>query len=373
MNVLCDFHHTDLFRSLRALFEKRLGFRFYRPFGQDWWERGYFYHPEPAYGRGCLTQENFHKGQLRDFPAPSHYPHGMDALEWSWISLEEARQKIDVIVATLPANQAAFLKFQRQLRPKARLIRYLGNEEEYPGEEYPNLLCANYKVYRAIKGKYHAVFFHPEFDLALYRWEEPPVLEKPVIRTFLNYIYHGAPQSDRHLYALHKSRLQEKAFFYTHGLGTPPPGMSLEPGTPLWPRIRELYGADFRMPDLLTNDGEPAAHDEISALMRATNIAWHVKTADGYGYAIHQLYACGRPVICRRDNYEGKTAGLLLKDGETCVMLDGDTDQDIRKILYYLEPARNRRMCWKARKIFEKTVSFDEEAEKIRRFMETLR
>src|SRR3990167_4326943 len=147
MDVLCDFHHTDLFRSLRRLFEKRLGFRFYRPLGKDWWEHGYYYHPEPVYGRGCLTKASFHRGHLRDYDSngPSHYPHGPDWREWSWITLEEASEKIDLVISTHPSNELAFRRFCVERRPMAKSIRYIGNEGEYPSEYSQNLLCSNLK------------------------------------------------------------------------------------------------------------------------------------------------------------------------------------------------------------------------------------
>lgn len=375
MNVLCDFHHTDLFRSLRSLFEKRLGGRLYRPLGQDWWERGFYHHPEPIYGQGCLTKAAFHRGHLRDYDTegPSHYPHGKDSLEWSWITLDEASHKIDLVVSTYPSNVKAFGRFVRECRPGARLIQYLGNEGEYPAAETRNALCANRKVYEEIKKRTHAVFFHPEIDLSLYRWTPPPAWDRPVVRTFLNFIYHNAPQSDKPLYRAFKARLAERAYFFTHGLGTPPPGEDLPPGTPLWSYLYGKYGQDFRMPDLTRSDGEPESHEEIARLMQQTNLAWHVKTADGYGYALHQLYASGRPVICQRANYAGKTGGLLLEDKKTCVMIDGNIDKDTEKIFYFLEPDRNRKMCEAARRIFEKRVSFEKEARAVKKFLEVLR
>ncbi len=375
MNVLCDFHHTDLFRSFRTLFENRLGMKLFRPIGEDWWEKGYYHHPEPVYGRGCLSKESFHRGHLRDYDSsgPSHYPHGSDWKEWSWITLAEASEKIDIIVSTHPANERAYAKFQKEARPRAERIRYIGNEGEEPSEISKNLLCSNLIAHQASKKKYHSLFFHPEFDTALYSWSEPPRWEKPVIRTFLNYIYHNAPQSDKPLYQKHRAALISKYYFFTHGLGTPPPGVDLPPGDPLWSYLLEKNGAGYRMPDLIRSDGEPETHEEISALMKQTNLAWHVKNADGYGYALHQLYACGRPVICRREDYRGKTGALLLQDKKTCVMLDGNERDDIRKIERFLEPDENARMCRRAHDRFRKVVNFEAEAVAVKKFLRGLK
>lgn len=372
MNVLCDFHHTDLFRSLRCLFEKRLGFHFFRPVGLDWWTEEYFYHPEPVYGKGCLQREKFHTDHLRDYPGPSHYPHGLDALEWSWITLHEAAQKIDLIVVTHPSNEQAFLRFRERFRPKAKVIRYIGNEGEHPGDGFVNLLCANKQIHNKLKSTKHSIHFHPEFDLEVYKWTNPPHLKKPVIRTFLNYIYHDAPQSDKNLYQYHKKKLRWKTNFYTHGLGTPPRRVKLSPNVPLWKYICDRYGDNFHMPDLNTNDGEPQTHEEIGGLMQNTNLAWHVKRADGYGYAIHQLYACGRPIICERSNYIDKTAEKLLVDTKTCVMLDGNHAQDIKKILFYLKREENLRMCENAYTIFKASIDFQSEANQIKKFIDLL-
>ena len=51
MNVFCDFHHTELYHSIKLLFEDRLGFNLYRPIGMEWQEQGYwkvFDHPATA-------------------------------------------------------------------------------------------------------------------------------------------------------------------------------------------------------------------------------------------------------------------------------------------------------------------------------------
>ncbi|GEM_PF-6278050 len=377
MNVLCDFHHTDLFRSLRSLVEKRLGWRLFRPLGLEWREKGYVFHPDRYFGEGVLSKKPFNEKHLRDLPvgAPSHYPHGTDAFEWSWITLEEASQTIDLILSTHPENHSAFFKFRQERRPGAKLVRYIGNEGEMPSAEYPNLLLATLPVYEAVQKKTHAVFFHPEFDTSLYSWQAPPVWDKPVMRTFLNFIYHQTDEArhDHVLYCRHLERLSPNVHFYTHGQGTPPPNVRLEPGEPLWSSIRERYGADFQMPDLLRNSGEPKDHAEISQLMKNTNLAWHAKTDDGYGYLIHQLYASGRPIVCRRSNYQGKTAGILLKDKKTCVMVDGSVEEDIKKISHYLRPHENRRLCENARDIFKKTVNFDHEFKRLKKFFENLR
>ena len=196
---------------------------------------------------------------------------------------------------------------------------------------------------------------------------------RPVIRTFLNGIYHDAAHSDPSLFWSHKQKLSQKADFYIHGLGTPPPGVELKKGQVLWKTIFGHYGDNYQMPDLSANDGEPADHEEISRLMRQTNIAWHAKGADGYGFLIHQLYASGRPVICRPADYKGKTAGLLLKDRKTCVMIEGNLEKDIRKIEFFLRPQENKKMCESARDIFKEHVNFDYEAKKIKKFIERLR
>lgn len=373
MNVLCDFHHTDLFRSFRLLFEKRLGFRVFRPLGLDWWEKGYFFHPEPAYGKGCLTKASFHRGHLRDYDldGPSHYPHGRDWREWSWITLDEASRKIDLVVSSYPSNEEAFARFVREARPQAKIVRYIGNEEEYPSEITKNALISNWKTFRAAKRRVHSAFFHPEID-PVYGWADPPK-GRAVVRSFLNYLYHDTAHSDLSLFRKHAELLKGKADFYMHGLGTPPTGVEIRIGLPLWSQLHERFGEGYRMPDLIASDGEPESHEEIASLMKASNLAWHVKRADGFGYALHQLYASGRPVICERKNYEGKTGGLLLQDKKTCVMLDGDPAADAKKIERFLDPGENLKLCRRALDRYRRVVDHEREAKDIRKFLARLR
>lgn len=42
MKVFCDYHHVELFESLRILFEDRLGWELYRPIGLDWHKNNYW-------------------------------------------------------------------------------------------------------------------------------------------------------------------------------------------------------------------------------------------------------------------------------------------------------------------------------------------
>src|SRR5258706_14059099 len=47
MNVLVDYHHGNLYHSLHLLFEKRLGFKLFRPIGMQWAEQGWWKVHEP--------------------------------------------------------------------------------------------------------------------------------------------------------------------------------------------------------------------------------------------------------------------------------------------------------------------------------------
>ncbi len=42
ISVFTDLHHESLYQSLQLLFEKRLGWRLFRPAGLDWFQKGYW-------------------------------------------------------------------------------------------------------------------------------------------------------------------------------------------------------------------------------------------------------------------------------------------------------------------------------------------
>lgn len=155
MNVLIDYHHPQLFESLRILFEDRLGHKVFRPKGRDWYEKGYF---------------NYYQNQEISFSF-------LDNLEG--ISLQDASSiKFDLVISTIPLTEDCFLRFIKDRQPKAKHVVVVGNVSYEP--EFDNIMSST-----SFFGKHKNVFFHQEFDLNLFN--KTPILATKIVSSFLSF------------------------------------------------------------------------------------------------------------------------------------------------------------------------------------------
>jgi hypothetical protein len=82
----------------------------------------------------------------------------------------------------------------------------------------------------------------------------------------------------------------------------------------------------------------------------------------------------GKPMIVNASYYRGKMAEGLIKDEETCIVIDGLNPQEVvNKILYYSDIERYTQLCKSAADNFKTTVNFDNELENIKEFINRLK
>lgn len=385
MKVLVDFHHTELFRGFIHLFEKRYGWKMYRPCGREWYDKGYYYHPIPEEALGNLTRQCELKEDEKYVPAEV-----ADTLKFRWMTLEEARN-VDLIVCSTDRNQDGFYKLRQDLGLKCKIVRYIGNvSERVEDHTFDVILPATLHYWNLYKDRKPSILYHPEIDLDIFKWTEPPDSSKspyllgneewkvklPVMRTFMNFIYHSGSGSDKGEWNRYRGYASQLNFtFITHGLGTPPPGVPVELDKiiDIWFRENPQYTYLLdrsKWPSLDFNDGEPLMNSQIARLMSLTNMVWHLKRCDGYGYIIHQVAASGRPVICEERNYSHLSFGKLLTDGQTCVYITGDNEADKKNLRdYFLNPERCRDMGKELHRRFHENINFDDEARKIKELL----
>ena len=83
--------------------------------------------------------------------------------------------------------------------------------------------------------------------------------------------------------------------------------------------------------------------------------------------------AVGRPIIVKKSYYAGKMGEELMRDGETCLDIDGLNFADIvRKIEFFSEPKRYVELCQNIYNNFKQKVNFDKEAENLKLFIDNL-
>lgn len=336
MNVLADLHNGSLYNSLHLLFENRLGMNLYRPIGEEWFTQGYFKVAEP-YGNypgtisqylainnrpydpytnlnGNLVEQD---GIYKIFSPEGNFEH--KAITFDTFK----NMKFDYVLASHPlhGNWEDLLQYQ----PHAKFIVQLGNENQTT--EAKNVLSSVWAS--TPKPHQNYCYYHQEFDLNEFKYEPP--INHTLIRSFVHL------QPEKEMFDIYKSNLPEFQM-EAYGMGT-----VLGPSQNIYQQMKE------------------------------SAFGWHVKPADGYGHILHNWFSVGRPVIIKGSYYKGKTGGLLLEDGKTCIDLDQSTfGGNLNKIRYWSLPDNHIKMCQNAYDKFKEVCDFDKEAESIKSFLSNI-
>lgn len=402
MKVLFEHHHQQLSQSLIYLFEKRLGMELYRPSGDDWYTQGFYHHPLPDEAHANLTPAD---NAILTPPAPNEHdwrkggdvPYfDQDNTKFRWLPLDRANE-IDYFVVTSDRNQHGFQNLRNKLGTKAKVIRYCGNAVEgCDTNSFDIGLFATKNIYEELKGSKPCVLYRPEFDLKLYNYQPPPDLawgfiyavgrleqptkdapNIPIIRNFLNFTYHhreaGSPWETWKRYEGYGNEIGAKSIL--HGLGTPPPGIETELDVILDTAFDRMGRPELKdrknWPDLKFNRGEPQSHKQIAELIHFSNLAVHIKRSppEGYGFTLHCLAACGRPMVIEQDAYRHLSASVFLQHKETCLFVNGLDLEDKKNYRWALEPENNERMSSTLYQRFQENVSFENEAKEIAKLL----
>lgn len=319
-NVFSDFHHNSLWTSLEFLFEKRLGYKLYRPIGMEWYP-DYWKIGEPYGELGILTANQY---------------LGHNTLDEKGMTLEEFKNTpIDIVIASVPQNIKPYKELVAQYHPEAKFVFQMGNmfnEVLNNMHEIPNLLSSTSEI--GIPPTCNAVFYHQEFDLDIFKPQGEPINK---LASFVNCL----PQNG------HINEFKELK--------------NLLPEYEV-----KMYGASC-------DDGIIGTNQEIADIMNSCKFGIHLKYgADGFGHIIHNWYACGKPVIVNGNDYKNKLAGELLVDGETCIDIDKHSISEVVDIIKNISEEKYKDMCDRSYKIFKYNVDFDKEEIKIRTFIDNL-
>ncbi len=341
-NVFCDFHHLGLWESLRLLFEKRLGWNLYRPIGEEWITSGYWKVAEP-YGNRPETIKQYLSTEIHvwqsgvflngDYKLEDNIYYVYDPVHevhQKAITLEQFKEMpIDIVISSISPHDISFAKLIQDFKPNAKHIAQMGNI--YQQTDVKNVMCST--VPYTVPVDKNVVFYHQEFDLDIFKYEEPTKFRK--IKNFV--ILNPASQ----IYDVYKSVLSEFDF--------------------------KSYGASCP-------DGTITGVKNIAREMRNSTFGFHLKPGgDGYGHTIHNWFACGRPVITNKSDYVDKLAGQLLIDGKTYIDLETTSFQgNLNRIRYWSIPENHREMCENVHQRFKEIVNFDEEERAIRKFLEKI-
>jgi hypothetical protein len=101
--------------------------------------------------------------------------------------------------------------------------------------------------------------------------------------------------------------------------------------------------------------------------MKFSNIVVHPKPSppEGYGFVVHQVAACGRPLVLPQW-YRQLSASKFLQDRETCIYITGHDPTDKENFKWAMRPENNTKMAPEIRRRFDENVNFADEANRIR-------
>jgi hypothetical protein len=108
---------------------------------------------------------------------------------------------------------------------------------------------------------------------------------------------------------------------------------------------------------------------EVARWMKGSGWIWHDKRiGDGYGHVIHNAAAMGRPLIGHASHYRGLVAEPFWKDLRTCIDLDIHKPDEALRLVKAVaaQPDWHEEMSANIAAVFDATVDFDAEAERIR-------
>jgi hypothetical protein len=353
MNILCDFHHSDLWWSHYLIFEVALGHTLYRPRGMEWSDRGFHQQKYPQVAGQFLVSSMFTLEAMRQYPKarmpiPAVRPPGLRAsmnhIEGctsypliNTLSFDEFLDaKIDVIMATCSDIQEPWVRLHKEFKPTAKLVREEGNVQGWSSlhPAFPNVLTSDLPTYHTIKVP-NKLIYHQRFDIKnIFTYTDPTVFNR--VTCFM-------PQF--------RACADLVAFAENHDLG----GMEFVD-----------YG-NFAKRGFLSTKGLFAEQ------MRATSFVWHHKPGgDGFGHIIHNSFAMGRPVITVEADYRNSIVWPLMEDRKTCILIGRDPVANSKKIKSLSDPATIQAMSRRAADRFLTVVDYEKEARQVQRFLDRL-
>ena len=352
MRVLADYHHSDLFESLAMLFEDRFGWELYRPIGMDWFEEWYWSFERAFHGDAVAKQ--YLSIWDSDRNVIDHYErddHTHPGRVLKGVTLAQAKeQKWDLVICSLTHNERGFVKFAREVGAHYGIqVGNVGQVQnvafEGAGWEPVEFALLSTTTDGLQIPKPH-VIYRQEFSLKDFRYTWPPT-DKRSVSSFIQCFAENQAYYDDFLI-----RARELPEFD-------------------W-RVYGAYGThaedEFACGNLPST---PAVADA----MRATRIAWHAKWwSDGYGHVVHNLAAVGRPKVGPLGYYADKLAGPLHVDGVTSWDTGTRSNAEVADILRRLrdDDAFHRQTCEAVRARFDEVVNFDEDADNVKRLLESL-
>ena len=319
MNVFIPDVHSTLTHSFCEAFD-RLGATVYVPL------------PGASHGIHVAPSEPLLKG-VADFRSHAEY---MGVTNCRFVELEALPDlEIDVVVLPDKPLQRSVLRYLHPLFSRRRevyLVFFCGNEmPSYRWDLVQNLLCADEKTWHARGSRVpHALRYFPYVDYDTYAFRA--CSDVPALITCINHFEKRYPQ--------------EAA----------------------WAReiVSQVPGVEHRVIGGL-------APREVAAQFQSSTASLHIKHEEGYGYAVIESLAVGRPIIAPRKYVQGRTMARWCVQGESALLFDS-TEEAVAQIRGLMDDGDLReRMQRRSAELIRQLVNNDEQTAGLQAFMQQLR
>lgn len=343
MRIFVDYHHSSLLRSHVITFEEMLGHEVYRPVGMDWFHQGFWMiNQEEATAHQFLDPlagPNPDKTPMLNVPAglsPSGVIRFLDPggdSHHNAITLEAFKDtKFDIIMPSIPQHIIPFRRLMKLYQPQAKLVLQVGNHWNLDIFRGLNILAS--VLPRDVPSDVNAHFYHQAFDTDIFRYRHIDFLKQPRVSTFVNCI-HEKPQAFGDFLLFKKAGREHDFSVASYGGQCP--------------------------------DGNMNGPFELASAIADADFVLHSKDGgDGYGHIIHNVFACGRPIIIRRSQYAGQLAERLFQT-KSCINLEDFSGID--EVITAMHHMNMDEACDAAYAAFQSEVDFESEAPAIERWL----
>lgn len=342
MNVFADLHHGDLYYSLQLLFEKRFGWKLYRPIGRDWYDRGYWYYAsnnDPLVIEQYLgnpAESKLYTGIIDGKDEGDHYRYYdmRHSCDHRALTLDQFKKMpIDIIIATVPWNEEKFARLAKDFKPDAKLIRQEGNSGSDLNGIFKNVMASF--VPDSVPPEINFQFYHQEFDLDIFDYRQPA----------------------RHNRVINLMNCLPSWLDY-----------------PVWQEYKALMpDFEWRMHGIQGEEGNLDGIRRVADALHETTFVFHLKyMACAGGHVMMNALATGKPMIVKGSYLGGDMKELV--DGYNCIDLEKRSPEDnVKFIKECSQPENYARMSQNTYNTFKKICDFDREFEQVKEFIGRLK
>lgn len=320
MNVFVDFvGHADLYYSMHALFEKRLGFKLYRPSNLDprWSELNVFTPQPPGY---FTTTENGIYSPVHNY-------------EQNLLTFEQfLKTDFVFIVSSSWTNEQPLFDIVQKHKKSTPFIRHVSNIGETPVVAKKCLLAETTPMPPGIDYIQWHPEQHPDFK------PDFCIQLKNTIKSYFNCF--PSYQTELKSWDTMKTLLPDFEF--------------------------RMHGHDCH---------EPGIHpQDLPEHMRNCTFIWHTKPHGSCGYVARQALFSGKVLIVKKQyarQYNTLAINYLV-DGINCLDLSSRTPHNVAQTLKdWSRPENYTEICTRAYEETKKRINFEVEASQIRTWLST--